>query len=391
MKKKVLSPIALALAALALAGCGGGGGGGGGGGIPMLPITSPAPAPAPAPAPGPGTDPVTGGPDVPAPAPAPNDSTLVTSVPAPTYLATSEEFAAFTQLNAERLKCGFGLLAQSSQLDTAAAGHANYLLRNNKAGHFQDPADPFFTGNNALDRANAAGYSPLLVLDDNSDTTGAGANLIAGRGLEAIRSLLSAPYHALSLLSPELDLGVSIMSSDTTGTTGTFGPRAISQFNLGLAQGASSQKPNSADVQTYPCQGTVGTAHTLRNESPNPIPGRDLNANPIGQPIIVAVRPGQGIAVTSASMKEKVSGTVVTLRPALTNENDANAVLNPSQAVLMPDAPLTPNTEYEVSIAGTNTTLTFDGTKWVSTGTNPSITGNATGAFTKTFTFTTGS
>ncbi|VTU44933.1 hypothetical protein [Variovorax sp. RA8] len=230
----------------------------------------------------------------------------------------------------------------------------------------------------------------MLVLDDNADITGGSANLITGLGVQALRGLLSAPYHALSLLSPELDIGISIKSSDATGTTGTFGPRSIHQFNLGLAQGAASQKPSSAAVQTYPCDGTIGTAHTLRNETPNPIPGRDLNANPIGQPILVAVRPGQGIAISSASMKAKVSGTVVALRPVMTKSNDPNGMLNPSQAVLMPDAPLSPNTEYEVSIVGNNTTLTFDGSNWVSTGTNPAITTNSTGAFTKTFSFTTG-
>lgn len=392
MQKKVLSPIALALVTLALVGCGGGGGGGGGGGfLPIAAAPAPAPAPAPAaPAPAPAADPA---PELPAapPPPTSGDSTLVTSINAATYTAGSEELAAFAKLNAERQNCGFGLLQQSTPLDTAASGHANYLLRNNKAGHFQDPSDPFFTGNNALDRANAAGYSTLLVLDDNADITGGGANLITGLGVQALRGLLSAPYHALSLLSPELDIGISIKSSDATGTTGTFGPRSIHQFNLGLAQGAASQKPSSAAVQTYPCDGTIGTAHTLRNETPNPIPGRDLNANPIGQPILVAVRPGQGIAISSASMKAKVSGTVVALRPVMTKANDPNGMLNPSQAVLMPDAPLSPNTEYEVSIVGNNTTLTFDGTNWVSTGTNPAITTNSTGAFTKTFSFTTGS
>lgn len=89
-------------------------------------------------------------------------------------------------------------------------------------------------------------------------------------------------------------------------------------------------------------------------------------------------------------MKAKVSGTVVALRPVMTKSNDPNGMLNPSQAVLMPDAPLSPNTEYEVSIVGNNTTLTFDGSNWVSTGTNPAITTNSTGAFTKTFSFTTG-
>ncbi|CAN7774706.1 CAP domain-containing protein [Variovorax sp. LjRoot290] len=389
MKKKVLSPIVLALATLALVACGGGGGGGDFAGVPIA-ATPTAPAGDPAGTPQQPQNPNGEQPAVP-PEPTSGDSTLVTSINAASYTGGSEELAAFTQLNAERQKCGFGLLQQSTQLDTAATGHANYLLRNNMAGHFQNPADPFFTGNNALDRANAAGYSPALVLDDNSDTTGAGANVITGRGLEALRGLLSAPYHSLSLLSPELDVGISIMSSDTTGTTGTHGPRSISQFNLALAAGSSSQKPNSAAVQTFPCQGTVGTAHTLRNESPNPIPGRDLNALPIGQPIMVAVRPGQGIAISSASLKVKSSGAVVALRPVMTKQNDPNGMLNPSQAVLMPDAPLAPNTEYEVSLVGNNTTLTFDGTNWNSTGTNPAITSNSTGAFSKTFTFTTGS
>ncbi|MGO4391023.1 CAP domain-containing protein [Variovorax sp. M-6] len=376
---KLTTAAALALSALTLAACGGGGGGGGAA-FPAGGANTPAPAPAPAPAPGPGAS---GDPTA-------DDSTLVGSVPAPTYSAASEELAAFELLNAERQRCGFGLLRQSTQLDVAAVGHANYLLRNNKAGHFQNSADPFFTGNNALDRAAAAGYSALVVLDDNSDTTGGGANVITGRGQAALRGLLSAPYHALSLLSPEVDVGISIMGSDATGTTGTHGPRSISQFNLGLAQGSASQKPSSATVQTFPCQGTVGTAHTLRNESPNPIPGRDLNLLPIGQPIMVAVRPGLGIAITSASLKAKVTGVAVVLRPTLTKANDANGMLNPSQAVLMPDVPLAPNTEYEVSIAGTNTTLVFDGTNWNSTGTNPAITDNATGAFTKKFSFTTG-
>jgi uncharacterized protein YkwD len=276
MQKKVLSPIALALVTLALVGCGGGGGGGGGA---AFPVTATGTTDTSAGTGSSGTTGNTGNTGVTQPPvvitppePTSGDSTLVTSINAASYTAGSEELAAFTSLNAERQKCGFGLLQQNTMLDTAASGHANYLLRNNMAGHCQNNGDPFFTGNNALDRANAAGYSTLLVLDDNSDTTGPGGNVITGRGIAAVRSLLSAPYHALSLLSPELDIGVSIMSSDTTGTTGTYGPRALSQFNLGLAQGSSSQKPSSAAVQTFPCQGTVGTAHTLRNESPNPIP-----------------------------------------------------------------------------------------------------------------------
>ena len=68
------------LFAATLAACGGGGG------------DAPAPTPAPAPAPATLAD-------------------VVTSVPTPTYAAGSEALAAFNTLNAERSRCGFGMVA----------------------------------------------------------------------------------------------------------------------------------------------------------------------------------------------------------------------------------------------------------------------------------------
>lgn len=383
MTKYMTALPALALSALTLTACGGGGGAAAAiaAGTSAAPAPAPttAPSPAPAPTPAPSADP-TGG-----------DSTLVNSVPAPTYAAASEELAAFNFLNAERQRCGFGLLAQNAMLDVASSGHANYLVVNNATGHFQDNTKPAFTGTGPGDRATAAGYAWSVILDDLADTTGTGANVLTGRGVLAVRSLLSAPYHAISLVSPQLEIGLRILSSDTTGTTGNFGPRVISHFALGMAQGAYSQKPNSASVQTYPCDGTTGTAFQLTNESPNPIPGRDLAVSPVGQPILVAVRPGQMVNITSATMVKKSDGSVVALRPALDFSNDPNHLVNATQAVIIPDAPLQPDTQYTVTIEGTNTLSTFNGTTLVSSGTNPAITINTTGAFTKTFTFKTGS
>lgn len=374
---------ALAFSAFLLTACGGGGGGSGGGVLPVAGGTPTTPTPtAPAPAPT--------APERPA-APDPSGDTLVSSVPTATYAASSEEAKAYDLLNAERQRCGFGLLAQNVKLDVAAQGHAKFLLANNFAGHFQDNTKPFFTGNTAGDRATNAGYSWATMLDDNNDTWGAGANVLTDRGLKAVRDLLSAPYHALSLLSPSLDIGVSVMSSDTAGSTGTHGPRAITQINLGLAQGSYAQKPSGAYVQNYPCQGTVGTKYQLTNETPNPIPGRDLAVNPVGQPVVVVVRPGQILNITSATMVKTSDSSAVALLPTITKANDANGMLNPGQAIVIPDLPLLPNTEYTVTLVGTNQTATFPGGIATSTGTNPAITDNATGAFTKTFSFTTGS
>ncbi|SCX72639.1 CAP domain-containing protein [Variovorax sp. EL159] len=388
------SAIALAAALVLLSACGGGGGGGGGAPLigiapPLAPDTStptsPQVQPPVAPPPSqPGTD---------DPAEGDATSTIVTSVPAPTYAVDSEELAAFNLLNTERSRCGFGLLAQNAHLDIAAAGHANYLLVNNMAGHIQNASkSTAFTGANQGDRATAAGYPWRVMLDDNSDVTGGAAQVIAGKGVESVRSLLSAPYHALDLLNAVLDVGLSIKSSDDVGTTANFGPRTISQYNLGLAQTAFSQKPSGLEVQTYPCEGTTGTAYQLKNEQPNPVPGRDLAVNPVGQPIIVAVRPGQLITIRSATMLKKSDGSPVMLRAPMLKANDPNFLVDPSRAIILPDQSLEPNTEYIVTLTGTNTTMAdFNNGNPISTGTNPAITSNTVGSFSKTFTFKTGS
>ncbi|MHB8951176.1 MAG: CAP domain-containing protein, partial [Rhodoferax sp.] len=84
-------------------------------------------------------------------------STIVTSVPAPTYAADSEELVAFNVLNAQRAHCGFGLLAQDTKIDVAAKNHASYLILNHLQGHYQASGDLGFTGVTPADRVLSAG------------------------------------------------------------------------------------------------------------------------------------------------------------------------------------------------------------------------------------------
>ena len=358
--------LALALCVGVVAGCGGGGGGDGGSTQPEGGTSNP-------------------------PTRNAGDSTLVTSVPAPAYAGGSEEFKAFSLLNAERQRCGFGLLRQNAMLDQSARGHAFYQLFNNVAGHFQSASDPYFTGTNPGTRADAAGYNYSMVQENIMDFSGT-ANL-ANHGPDSVRGLLSAPYHALSMLRGMLDVGIAVMSSDTTGTTATHGPRIIGQFDSGVLQGSTIQKPDSAAVLTYPCEGSAGVAFELRGESPNPIPGRDLNANPIGQGVMVMVREGQILSVTAVSMVRTLDGAPVTLRAVMTKDNDPNGRIGYNEAVVLPDAPLLPGTQYTVTLSVTNQTATGgqQAGQLTSTGTNPMIAGNGTGAVKlKPFTFTTG-
>ncbi|MDM0053835.1 CAP domain-containing protein [Variovorax sp. J22R115] len=297
-------------------------------------------------------------------------STIVTSVPASSYATGSEEAEAFEYLNAERSTCGFGKVAQNAKLDVSATGHANYLISNNRGGHYQDPSEPGYTGNSPGDRATSAGYAYSVIGDDNVDIFGRAS--IAGLGADSIQQLLSAPYHAASMLSGVREVGIKLLSSDTAGTTATFGPRAIAEYAIGVASDVKPQLPAKSDVLTYPCDGSTATAYQLVGESPNPIPGRDLGANPIGQPLYVMVREGHTVAITSAVLVKASDNSPVTLRPTMTAANDPQQHLEGNNiAILMPDAALLPNTSYSYTVSGTNDGVPFTRSATFKTKTGP--------------------
>jgi uncharacterized protein YkwD len=318
-----------------------GGGGGGGGGVGVLPTGSPAPAQPPPSATADGGQ----------------SSTLVASVPPDTYGASSEGHQAFALLNAERQRCGFGLLAQNAQLDAAAKAHADWQILNNQLSHQETPGTPGFTGATPAERVTAAGYTFGGVGDEISALYYSGS--IAGTGVFGVRALLALPYHQVGMLGGYRDIGIALRGSDELGTTATFGPRTVQQFNLGFTRDAGRQEPASDQVLTYPCEGTSGIFFEITNETPNPVPGRDLRASPLGPGLLVAVRTGQTLAISSATMQTLSGNNPVALRPTMTRDNDPNRVLAANQALIIPDASLTPNTAYAARVAGTNDGVSF--------------------------------
>ena len=107
---------------------------------------------------------------------------------------------------------------------------------------------------------------------------------------------------------------------------------------------------------------------------------------------MVMVREGQILNVTSAAMVRTSDGAPVALRAVMTRDNDPNGRIGYNEAVVLPDAPLLPGTQYTVTLSVTNQTATGPRQgPLTSTGTNPMISGNSTGAVSlKPFTFTTG-
>ena len=289
---------------------------------------------------------------------------------ASTYAADSEELAAFNLLNKERSWCGFGTLKQNAALDQAAKNHADWQNFNLYFSHFESPLYPDkFTANAPYDREVLAGYVFGLG--------GSGSEAFVnwpfsvtkkGKGTESVRGLLNAPYHMRGILEGYQDVGVAVRDSvDVNKTTNT----AVAQYQFAYTSSKGIASQTSSEVRTYPCEGTTGTDYKLTAEEPNPVPGRDLRTNPLGGSVLVQLRYGNKLAFTSATMTQVSgdgAGTAVTLRDPVTSANSGNAFLS-HQGYIVADAPLLPNTAYQVLINGTNNGTAFSRQFTFTTGT----------------------
>ncbi|MCW5221984.1 CAP domain-containing protein [Verminephrobacter aporrectodeae subsp. tuberculatae] len=272
---------------------------------------------------------------------APAASAIVTRVPAATYEATSGEALAYETLNAERSRCGFGLLAQDIRLDQAAIAHLDYLAQNNAVGHFQKPGKAGFTGVEPGDRAVAAGYDrkqvgeTLSIVSSTENTE------------YAVRLILSAPYHALVALYGLRDVGLS------------WGPAAEGIRTLEMVFGLSENavRQDAGRVLTYPCEGSAGVLAARGNEMPTPFPAE---ANAIwGQPILV--KGASDLRVAAASITGPGGSVPIKAFYGDGQTIDPNAWCRAGLACIIPVA-LATDTAYIATVSGTNAGAGFRST-----------------------------
>ena len=277
-----------------------------------------------------------------------------------------EDVAAFQLLNAERLHCGFGALVRNANLDAAARAHADYQAVNGIVDHLEDAAarPVGFTGRLPVDRVLAKGYAARAadiggVADEITALLGTASK--TGLGESGIRSLLNAPYHLRGLVSGYRDVGLAVRSSTDVGSPQ---PSVYLQINAAYLTAAGPQLLAPTDMRTYPCEGSGNINFRLSNESPNPVPGRDLAVNPLGSSVYVAVRPGNRLVVSSAVFTQVSTGQVVATRAPVGGANDpyrgcSEGCFGGHEAYIAADAPMMPGTVYRVSLAGSNNGVAF--------------------------------
>jgi hypothetical protein len=294
---------------------------------------------------------------VPNPVPVVNTSTLVTSVPAATYAVGSEETTAYSYLNAERKKCGFGLLAQNAALDAAAKSHAEWMLINNLYGHNETSGTNGFTGVNPAARSVTAGYAASGAFNPGEVLNQVGASKTA-RATRMVAGLFVAPYHMLGSIRGNRDVGVAIRDMADVGLS----PDNMSYLAIefGAKNTAGLQVADTGTVRTYPCEGTIDVPTALFGEIPSPVPTRDLATSPIGTSIGVVGDVGTVVLITSANVTNIATGAAVTMRAPMSTANDPNPTeLLSNEAYISADTMLALNSQYQVVIAGTMNGVAF--------------------------------
>ena len=345
----------------------------GGGGSPEPIASAPAPAPigggsagqspAPAPAPTPAPDPApTGVDNTPVAGSISSSGNLQTSVPAPTYPRTSQQFDAFTTLNTVRAAAGAGKVAQSFPIDLASQAHADYVQTNIATltdWHAEQPSKPDFYAQTVGERLSKAGYDVFYATEVIGGT---GASLKAS---DCVYGLLNTVYHAAAILGQAFDVGIGI-AADAANI-----PLCVIDFGHTMSW-TDGQVPGSGKFVSYPYAGQAGVEYTsyLGNE----IPRVSISLVPsatAGTPVIVSMHNAdfvnaQGTAQFDPKIKTlQLSGpagvvpAVIVAEPKIKSAGaqlNADGALPSGTAVLIPLSPLTANTTYTVTFDATITT-----------------------------------
>lgn len=282
---------------------------------------------------------------------------LTTAPPDPGYVDAQK--VVYDIFNKARGDCGFGYITRNTKLDQAATAHANYNVVNNVFGHYEVAGKPGFTGVDSWARNTAAGYANYAP--GTNEVGNVTSVFKVGDELVAVTSaaieLLAAPYHMAGILGnvgqSEIGIGVQFVPPVRNLTS------AVVFADYGTPLGGRQQSLAAGDVRTYPCEGTTGTAYQLDGEDPNPVPGRILLANPIGQPIFVMVARGHVLSIVSVTLTGP-DGAVLAVLPTLNSSNDTTQrFLEPHYAIIMPDKPMLPMTKYSVLINGKDNNQPF--------------------------------
>ncbi len=245
----------------------------------------------------------------------------------------------FNWFNFRRQQMGMPKLVRNSLIDTAAQRHSEYQKINNIITHDQTSGKDGFTGVDLQARLSQAKYNlvPTYAIGEVLAKTG------YTYGFTAAEALITAIYHRFVIFEPVYkEAGAGYVRADNGYTYFTTDFAASN----GLGQGLGVD-----NFTVYPIDGQKNLPNNFFSDSeePDPVP----NQNEVGYPISVHADIIRKITVQSFTVRPR--GGAPLSAQLLTSTSDTNTPN--SAASIIPLAPLTANTTYDVAFSGGICTL----------------------------------
>ena len=285
-------------------------------------------------------------------------------------IEAKENQAALGYLNSIRQDAGLIKFKPNKKLDKAAKSHANYLLRQQKNGHYEKKGWKGYTGKTPSDRVLKAGYASKAVMENVTVNTKTFHN--------SIDILFAAIYHRFVFLNfdkDEIGLG-STLSKKKQRVISSFvyniGSTAIAKlcktssffmqngvyYMQNLCKNSSNLIPKdlyegkknsvrrkNSDLVLYPYPDAKNIPPVFYTENPHPLPGSKVS----GYPVSVQFNPAFYKKVKLKKFRLfDAEGKEIKKSKILTHSNDKHHRFTKLQFALMPLKRLEYGTMYKV-------------------------------------------
>lgn len=265
---------------------------------------------------------------------------------------------ALEYLNSIRQDAGLIQFKPNKKLDKASASHANYLVRQQKIGHYEKKGWGGYTGKTPSDRVLHAGYASKAVMENVTVNT--------KTSHKSIDTLFAAIYHRFVFLNFDKDeIGIGNAStkkkqSITSSFVYNIGSTAITKlcktssffmqdgvyYMQNICKDSSiivpeylfQEKQNKIRVRNsqmvlYPYPNAKNIPPVFYTEHPHPLPGSKVS----GYPVSVQFNPA---SYTNVKLKKfrlfDAEGKEIKKYKVLTHKNDKNRRFTKLQFAFMP-------------------------------------------------------
>lgn len=240
-----------------------------------------------------------------------------------------------TWFNFRRQQAGLMPLLRDPVLDAAAKAHANYQLLNESVTHLEKAGRPGFTGTEAPERLQAAGFPLTTASLADGEVIAATSR---ADGFAAADGLITAIYHRYLIFEPRFS---------EAGAGAAARPGSYSWLTVNLVAPRQSSGLGKGQLVIWPAAGqmNVRTNFYSDQETPDPVPHHDE----VGYPVSVHADFTSVLRVERFTLRERERSLLAVRQLDSISDRDTP----PSAAAIVPLLPLRSGALYDVEFAGT--------------------------------------